>query len=146
MSNRDLKPANVIVAMVRVKTTSVLNRERTTSMGARMAQATRSRRQKESAYNALRGAIAEAKVQPGDLLPAVVTLVRQSTGKLDDDNLRGALKHVRDGIAHALCIDDGSRFVRFRYAQRKAKRGDFGVEVRIEKGVFRKDVARRAAS
>jgi hypothetical protein len=61
-------------------------------------------------------------------LPVVVTLIRTSKGSLDDDNLRGALKAVRDGVADALGIDDRDPCVRWDYAQ---KRGTYGVEVRI---------------
>lgn len=39
--------------------------------------------------------------------PLLVTLARVSPRKLDDDNLRGALKAVRDGVADALGTDDG---------------------------------------
>ena len=129
-----------VVAMVRVKTISAANRERGTTMGARMAQAAKHAAQKHSAWAVVVAALRQAGVQPSDLLPVVVTLTRVSVGRLDDDNLRGALKHVRDGVAKALGVDDGSRFIRFRYAQRKGKRGDFGTEARIEKGVFRSEL------
>ena len=52
---------------------------------------------------------------PGKVLPATVTLIRISkpgaTGwqRLDSDNLHGALKHVRDGVADYLGIDDGDQ-------------------------------------
>lgn len=66
--------------------------------------------------------------------PLVVTLCRVSPRRLDDDNLRGALKHVRDGVADALGIDDGSDLVEWRYAQvAKIKSAEkFAVWVRIE--------------
>lgn len=57
-----------------------------------------------------------------------VTLVRLSPRLLDDDNLRGALKHVRDGIADAIGIDD--RKGEWRYRQTKRKQP--GVMVHIE--------------
>jgi hypothetical protein len=38
--------------------------------------------------------------------PERVVVTRISSGKLDDDNLVGALKFVRDGIAEALLFDD----------------------------------------
>lgn len=50
---------------------------------------------------------------------AVVTLTRISPRMLDDDNLRPALKAVRDGIADALQIDDRDPRVKWRYDQRK---------------------------
>ena len=52
-------------------------------------------------------------------LPCVVTLTRVSPRELDDDNLRGALKAVRDGVADRLGIDDRDPRVEWRYAQRK---------------------------
>jgi hypothetical protein len=59
----------------------------------------------------------------------VVTLTRVAPRELDDDNLRGALKGVRDQVASALGVDDRSRLVRWDYGQAK---GEASVEVRIE--------------
>lgn len=52
-----------------------------------------------------------------DFAGSVITLTRYGKRKLDDDNLRGALKAVRDGIADAIGIDDGDASVRYEYAQ-----------------------------
>src|SRR5271157_4200427 len=60
-------------------------------------------------------------------LPAVVTLTRVGPRALDDDNLQGSLKAVRDGVADALGVDDGSDEVRWSYAQ---ERGGYAVRVR----------------
>lgn len=65
--------------------------------------------------------------------PIVVTLTRLSSGELDEDNLAGSLKAIRDGIADAFECDDSARSrLRFIYRQEKCKRGAFGVKVRIE--------------
>lgn len=65
--------------------------------------------------------------------PIIVTLTRLSSGELDEDNLAGSLKAIRDGIADAFECDDSKRSrLRFVYAQEKCKRGAFGVKVRIE--------------
>lgn len=64
-------------------------------------------------------------------LPVVVTLVRLSAGTLDDDNLQGAFKAVRDGVADAYGIPDNDPRLRFQYAQERAKRGTAGVRVVI---------------
>ena len=71
--------------------------------------------------------IKHAATEAGDdwqkLYPLRITLTRTKPrgGDLDDDNLRGALKGVRDGIADALEIDDGDRAVaRWDYAEAKA--------------------------
>lgn len=51
--------------------------------------------------------------------PLTITLTRISPRKLDDDNLRSALKSVRDGIADRLEIDDRDSRVTWEYGQRK---------------------------
>lgn len=54
-------------------------------------------------------------------LPCAVRLTRLSSRELDDDNLRGALKAVRDGVADALGVDDRDSRVTWLYAQEKHK-------------------------
>jgi hypothetical protein len=56
-------------------------------------------------------------------LPCVVMLVRHGPAKrlLDDDNLRGALKAVRDEVARWLGVDDADARVRWAYAQARDK-------------------------
>lgn len=58
----------------------------------------------------------------------VVTLVRYGR-RLDDDNLRGALKAVRDGVAEWAGIDDGSPRWRWEYVQ--GKPGKLGERVEV---------------
>lgn len=65
-------------------------------------------------------------------LPATVTLTRIAPRTLDDDNLRGALKSVRDGVADALGLDDRDGRVRWGYAQRKGQARELGIEIRYE--------------
>lgn len=60
--------------------------------------------------------------------PLVVTLTRLGRGKLDDDNLAGACKYVRDAIAAKVGIDDGSDRYTWIYLQVK---GDYRVDVEI---------------
>ncbi|MBV7475375.1 hypothetical protein [Pseudoxanthomonas sp. PXM05] len=55
-------------------------------------------------------------------LPVVVKLTRLSRSRLDDDNLRGALKAVRDGVADAFGVADNDPRLTWEYAQ--APRGD----------------------
>lgn len=66
------------------------------------------------------------------MLDLTVTITRFGLGTrpLDDDGLSSACKGVRDGIADALGIDDGSKHLRWLYAQR---RGEWGCEIRIER-------------
>lgn len=68
---------------------------------------------------------------PAHPLPCVVTLTRLSAGTLDDDNLRSALKGVRDGVADRLGVDDGVDSVEWRYEQGKVSRGTSAVRVEI---------------
>jgi hypothetical protein len=49
----------------------------------------------------------------------VVCLTRVAPRALDDDNLRGALKSVRDAVATWLRVDDRTPLVRWDYAQVK---------------------------
>ena len=50
-----------------------------------------------------------------------VTLTRVSPRQLDDDNLRGALKGIRDQVACALGVDDRSSLVCWGYGQEKGE-------------------------
>jgi hypothetical protein len=98
-----------------------------------MARARRRKAQRDMTALVLRGHIRAASLAP----PYLVTLTRLAPRKLDGDNLQGALKAVRDGVADALGVDDGDeQAVTWDYAQRPATghvllRGQ-GVEVRIE--------------
>lgn len=67
---------------------------------------------------------------PAASLPCIVTLTRLSPGMLDDDNLRGSLKGVRDGVADKLGVDDRDPRVTWLYRQERA--AGFAVLVRIE--------------
>lgn len=49
----------------------------------------------------------------------VVRLTRVAPRELDDDNLQGAMKAVRDQVAAGLRVDDASPLVRWEYAQAK---------------------------
>lgn len=62
--------------------------------------------------------------------PLQVHLTRIGVRKLDSDNLQGALKHVRDGIADALGIDDGrDDLVTWTYSQELGKEYAVRIEV-----------------
>ena len=51
-------------------------------------------------------------------LPVVVRLTRIGQKQLDDDNLRPALKAVRDCVAAWLGVDDANPLIRWEYGQR----------------------------
>lgn len=63
--------------------------------------------------------------------PLTVMLTRVAPRALDDDNLRGALKAVRDGVADALGIDDRDPRVTYAYAQRRGTAGQYAVEIAL---------------
>lgn len=74
-------------------------------------------------------------------MPCTVLLTRLAPSRgLDDDNLAGSLKGVRDEVARWLGVDDGNRSaVRFRYTQARAPWGvriQFGPPVRGQQGVL----------
>ncbi len=50
-----------------------------------------------------------------------IKITRVGKRKLDSDNLAISAKHVRDGIADALGLDDGSPLLTWRYEQRVGK-------------------------
>jgi crossover junction endodeoxyribonuclease RusA len=62
-------------------------------------------------------------------LPVTVTFTRVGPRALDDDNLAGSFKAVRDGAADALGVDDGSDEVQWLYVQEK---GAYEVRVKVE--------------
>lgn len=61
-------------------------------------------------------------------LPLTVTITRVGPRRLDDDNLASACKYVRDQIAKAVGVDDGSDQYTWRYEQRI---GEYDVDVEI---------------
>lgn len=75
---------------------------------------------------------ADIKSAIADGAQLVVTITRLAPRQLDDDNLAGSAKHVRDGIADALGIDDRDSRVRWRYGQAKGAPGRYSCAVRIE--------------
>jgi len=60
-----------------------------------------------------------------------ITLTRIAPRALDTDNLASGLKAVRDGVADALRLDDGSSRLTWRYAQEKGKPREYAVRVEI---------------
>ena len=59
-------------------------------------------------------------------------LTRIGPRRLDSDNLAAALKHVRDGVADALGMDDGDPRLVWLYGQRRGKPGEYAVLVEIQ--------------
>jgi hypothetical protein len=63
-------------------------------------------------------------------VPCTITITRLGPRKLDDDNLASSAKHVRDGIADKLGVDDGDDRLTWRYSQEKSS--TYGVRIKIE--------------
>jgi hypothetical protein len=63
--------------------------------------------------------------------PVRVTITRIAPRSLDSDNLVGSAKHVRDGVADALGINDRDERVQWVVAQAKCASG-YSVRIQIE--------------
>lgn len=65
--------------------------------------------------------------------PLTITLTRTSPGMLDaHDSLPASCKHVVDGIADWLGIDDSDSRLTWRYSQVRGKRGEYAATIRVE--------------
>ena len=91
----------------------------------RNVKAIQAKRQKEAAYRHVLEH--RHKIQPTTL----ITLTRIAPRPITDtDNLSGGMKHIRDGVAKCLRIDDGSPLVCWRYRQEQGT--EYRVRVVIE--------------
>jgi crossover junction endodeoxyribonuclease RusA len=94
-------------------------------------RARRAHKQREAARLLVRAAL--VPLPPGTgRRKTVVRLTRIGPRRLDSDNLAAALKHVRDGLADALGMDDGDERLTWRYAQRNGSPGQYAVLVEVE--------------
>lgn len=98
-------------------------------------RARRAHKQREAARLLVRAAL--APLLQWNPLPAakrkiIVRLTRTGPRQLDSDNLAAALKHVRDGVADALGMDDGDSRLVWLYGQRKGKPNEYAVLVEIQ--------------
>lgn len=89
------------------------------------ARAARAKKQRWAAMVATRAHLLEQM-----RLPLVVTITRRGPGTLDSDNLAACAKHVRDGIADALGIDDGDERITWVVRQERARLWGVSVEIR----------------
>lgn len=62
-------------------------------------------------------------------LPLVIRITRVGKKLMDSDGLTISAKHIRDGIADWLGVDDGSHMITWTVLQRVGK--DYSVEVEI---------------
>lgn len=92
-------------------------------------RAKRAKAEREVAYLMGRGLVREGSYVS---VPITVLMTRIAPRMFDEgDNLPASLKHVRDGIADRLGVNDGSDAVKWRYAQRKGKPREYGVEIEV---------------
>lgn len=134
------RPATHVFAVI-TKTLSEANR-RFATKGGMYAKAARVKQQRALACFATKKALradkvsAYLRVSHGQALEICLKRHAPSDG-LDDDNLRSALKAVRDGIAEALGIDDGARCLVWSYQQARTPKGVYFVTVALcpSKGV-----------
>ena len=106
-----------VIVRLPIKTVSVSN--------IREHWAKRAKRAKEHRSAAF---LLTAKMSP-KRIPKCIALVRIAPRKLDDDNLRGALKAVRDGVADRLQINDNDPRVKWSYHQVKGEPLQYAVDV-----------------
>lgn len=75
---------------------------------------------------------------PGDVCrkmfatSATVTITRIAPRLIDSDNLAGSGKHVRDGVADCLGVDDRDPRVEWRVEQRKGALCEYAVEISVQ--------------
>ena len=101
-------------------------------------RAGRNKRHRAAAHRATAYELASLRSwarMPDTSRPMTITITRIAPRKLDSDNLASSAKAVRDGIAEALGIDDGSELVAWLYAQTKRFPREYGCQVRIEQRV-----------
>lgn len=63
------------------------------------------------------------------LLVKLTRILRPRQRHFDDDNLQSGFKAIRDGVAKALGIDDGSDRIEWRYEQAKDMKAAVVVEI-----------------
>jgi hypothetical protein len=90
------------------------------------AKSRRTRMQREAAHWQLK-ATGEQPL-PG---PLTVTLTRIGPRPLDDDNLAGGFKAVRDGVADWLGRDDADPLLTWRYAQERGEPKTYACRIEV---------------
>lgn len=100
----------------------------------RRGQAARSKAQRSAARMAIAGLRLDLlDLQRRTVERTIVRLVRVSTRELDDDNLAGALKAVRDGVADALKVNDRDPRVVWLPDWEQGKKHEVRIEVYRER-------------
>lgn len=94
-----------------------------------MARARRVNAERFATASLIRSTMAQQRARMPQL-PVAVTLTREGPGELDDDNLRGSLKAIRDEVAAWLKTDDRDPHIKWDYAQRSRK--TWGVNITVQ--------------
>lgn len=118
----------MIVFIIPVKTVSEINK----TSEHWSAKHRRHKAQRLHTWNAFRQAVKVPLI-----LPCVITMTRIAPRRLDDDNLRTALKTIRDQLA-AMIVDDyrpgradSDDRIKWQYAQEKGKPKEYTVKIQI---------------
>jgi len=102
--------AQQLIVLIPVKTVSITNRREHW-----VVRAHRTRHHRRIAAMVVGTAIKKRGTPIA--FPLVIDMVRLASRRMDDDNLRAALKALRDGIADALGVDDGDKRLTWNYFQ-----------------------------
>lgn len=87
----------------------------------------RAKKQREAALLVCRSKFGKAPPPP-----LVITITRVAPAELDTDNNVSSAKHIRDGVADWLMVNDRDKRLRWEYAQEKQGKGVYGVKVRVQ--------------
>lgn len=114
-----------------VKTRNISNSSQGITRGGMYARSAEKKQQRELTRLVLAGSTRKlVSMMAKGGLRVTLTRIAPSTGLDPDDNLRTALKWIKDGVAKVLGIDDRDPIVKWEYDQRRGR--DYAVHVRIE--------------
>jgi hypothetical protein len=100
------------------------------ALNARVHWTARAKRAKTE--RAIIGAALRHHPFTADEVPSTCTLVRIAPRALDDDNLAGAFKSIRDEVAAFFGVDDGPKGpIRWCYEQRREAPKQYAVEIKL---------------
>jgi hypothetical protein len=120
----------LLVTTLDIKTVSEPN-----VTGRLRAKLKRKKMQRQTAHVHLLALVGRNEGGPPSMCsPLVVTLTRIAPRTLDSDNVHGALKHVRDGVADWLGVDDGDARVTWEVGQERGAAQQYAVRVEIRRG------------
>ena len=115
---------------ISVKTVNWLNGSQGISRAAMFRKSRMRKAQREAARLAVGSKVRAMGLGVSAWLPIEVNIRRVAPSNgLDDDGLRSALKSVRDGVADAFGIGDNTPAIAWRYAHRRGKPREYGVEI-----------------